>query len=269
MRRSDAGRRLLGIASLAAGVFDAIWGEFEPAHQPIHALGDHIPGVTILAYLAAAWLIVGGAAVLWRRTTRFGAMALAIIYGIFGAFWLRRFVTAPRVLGHHVAVYIGLLGGIGMQIIVLVAAALVYATSGGHDGMSPRTARLARWGFGICPVFFGLAHLTGIGAVAPMVPNWMPLGGDFWAGFTGIAFVLAGLGILSGVLDVLAARLLAVMLLVFSVLALAPLIPAAPREHVSWGANAYNLAAVAAAWIMAGWLAAHRTPPEPVRPQRR
>lgn len=58
MRRSDAGRWLLGIASLAAGVFDAIWWEFEPAHQPVHALGDHILGVTILAYLAAAWLIV-------------------------------------------------------------------------------------------------------------------------------------------------------------------------------------------------------------------
>lgn len=70
--------------------------------------------MTILAYLAAAWLIVGGAAMLWRRTMRFGAMALAIIYGIFGASWLRRFVTALRVLGYHVAVYMGLLGGIGM-----------------------------------------------------------------------------------------------------------------------------------------------------------
>lgn len=28
----------------------------EPAHQPIQAFGDHIPGQEILAYIAAAWL---------------------------------------------------------------------------------------------------------------------------------------------------------------------------------------------------------------------
>jgi hypothetical protein len=72
---------------------------------------------------------------------------------------------------------------------------------------------------------------------------------------TGIAFVLAGVAIVSGVLDVLAARLLGLMLLVFSALALAPLIFASPRDHASWGANAYNLTAVGAAWIVAGWLA--------------
>jgi hypothetical protein len=60
-----------------------------------------------------------------------------------------------------------------------------------------------------------------------VVPKWMPLGGAFSAIFTGIAFVLAGLGI---VLDVLAARLLGLMLLVFSALALTPMIFACPHE---------------------------------------
>jgi hypothetical protein len=77
---------------------------------------------------------------------------------------------------------------------------------------------------------------------------------------TGIAFVLAGLGIVSGVLDVLAARLLGLMLLVFSVLVLAPMIFPSPRDHVAWGANAYNLAAVGAAWIVADWLATRHQP---------
>jgi hypothetical protein len=38
-------------------------------------------------------------------------------------------------------------------------------------------------------------------------------------------------------------------------LALAPLIFAAARDHVSWGANALNLTAVRAAWNIAEWLA--------------
>ncbi len=90
-----------------------------------------------------------------------------------------------------------------------------------------------------------------------MIPAWMPLGAVFWIVVSGVAFVLAGLGIVSGVLDVLAARLLALMFFIFSLVVLLPLIFVAPRNHISWGANIYNLSAVASAWIMAEWLEAH------------
>jgi uncharacterized membrane protein YphA (DoxX/SURF4 family) len=66
--------------------------------------------------------------------------------------------------------------------------------------------------------------------VVPLIRKWIPLGATFWAVLTGIAFVLAGLAIVSGVLDVLAARLLGLMLLVFIALALVPLIFASPAN---------------------------------------
>ena len=79
---------------IAAGILDLIWGEFEAAHQPIQALGDHIPGRAVLAYIAAIWLIAGGAAILSRRACpggRIGAggdlshlcrfLVAAILYG--------------------------------------------------------------------------------------------------------------------------------------------------------------------------------------------
>jgi hypothetical protein len=44
------------------------------------------------------------------------------------------------------------------------------------------------------------------------------------------------------------------MLLVFSALVLAPMIAAAPHAQGAWAANAYNLTAVAAAWILAEYL---------------
>jgi uncharacterized membrane protein YphA (DoxX/SURF4 family) len=91
-----------------------------------------------------------------------------------------------------------------------------------------------------------------------MIPKWMPFGADFWTVLTGIAFVLAGLAILSGIRNVLAARLLALMLLVFDVLVLAPLPFASPHDHVAWSANAYNLAAVGAGWIFAESIASWR-----------
>ena len=117
---------------------------------------------------------------------------------------------------------------------------------------------MARWTFGLSSIAFGLAHLTGVPQVAAMVPKWMPLGANVWAILTGTAFVFAGMSMLSRILDLLAARLLALMLFVFSVLVLAPAPLARPHNHVAWGSNAYNLAAVGAAWIFAASIASRR-----------
>jgi hypothetical protein len=246
-----------GIASVAAGILDLVWGEFDPGHQPLQAWGDHIPGVTAFAYIAALWLIASGAAMLWHRSERFGAAALAILYGIFILFPLPRFYTAPHYVGHNTAVYIGVLSGVCQQIILCAAAAIVWKSLA-RSTLSPRADLLARWIFGFCSVDFGLTHLTGIRFANPFVPKWMPLSATFWTVLTGIAFVLAGLAIISGVLDVLAAQLLGLMLLIFSVLVLTPPIFASPHDHAAWGANAYNLTAVGAAWIVADWLASRR-----------
>jgi uncharacterized membrane protein YphA (DoxX/SURF4 family) len=246
-----------GLASFAAGIFDFVWGDFDPAHQPIQAFGDHIPGRTIFAYTTAVWMIAGGVAIVWRRSARAGAAALAVIYFIFAMFWLPRFYTAPHVLGFRVPVYIGVLGGAGTQLIVSAAGALVYASLATRGSSWPRTVLVARWIFGLCSIDFGLGHLTNIKDMSVYVPKWMPLGVEFWVIVTGICFVLAGLAILSGVLDVLAARLLALMLLVFSAVTLVPAIFAFPHRHDVWGGNAYELAAVAAAWILADSIASH------------
>ena len=89
-------------------------------------------------------------------------------------------------------------------------------------------------------------------------PEMDATGATFWAVLTGIAFMLAGLAIVSGVLDVLAAWLLGLMLLVFSALTLAPMIFASPHNHEAWGANTYNLTAIGSTWIIAEWLAIQR-----------
>jgi uncharacterized membrane protein len=242
------GVTVFGLASVAAGALDLIWGEFEHAHQPIQAWGDHIPGETILAYITAVVLIAGGTAILWRKTEKAGAVALGVLYACFTLFWLPRFVTAPTVLGYHPNVYIGVFGGFCSQLILVAAAAIVYAPSS-------RTVGIARWIFGVGAITFGLAHLLKPEDNAGLVPTWMPLGGIFWTVLTGICFALAGVAILTRVRDLLGTRLLALMLLVFSVIALTPLAIASPHEHTAWGGNAYNLTAMGAVLIFAGALA--------------
>ncbi len=250
---------LYAAGSFAAGVLDVIFGSFEPAHQPIQAFGDHVPGREVLAYIAAVLLIAGGAAILWRQTAHAGAWALGTIYLIFAAFWLPRFYTAPHVLGFRIGLLIGLLGGVAQQLILVAAAATFYASlATPNSAWLPKARLLVRCTFGVSAIMFGLGHMTSVKSVSAMVPKWIPFGGTFWAILTGIAFALGGIAILSGILDVMAARLLGLMLLFFSVLVLTPGPFAHPRNHVAWGSNAYNLAAVGATWIFAETIAARR-----------
>ena len=119
--------------------------------------------------------------------------------------------------------------------------------------------RFLRWIFGLSSIDFGLQHLTAITAVANtvFVPAWMPFGQAFWVVLTGTAFVLAGIAIVSRMYDVVAARLLALMFFAFSALTLIPNLVASPHDQTHWGGNAYNIIAVASAWILAEWLSAH------------
>lgn len=124
----------------------------------------------------------------------------------------------------------------------------------------PPTIFITRWIFGLCSINFGLNHLDAVADNLVYVPKWMPLGREFWIILTGISFVLAGLAILSGIQDVLAARLLAVMFLAFNAFALPPFIFANPKDHAAWGGNAFNLALVGATWIFADSIATRQRP---------
>jgi uncharacterized membrane protein len=252
---SKFGICVYGLSSAAVGIMDFIWGGFDPAHQPIQAFGDHIPGSEVLAYITAVWMIAGGAAIMWRRSARIGGAALAIIYFAFAIFWLPRFYTAPHYLGFRVPVFIGVAAGFGIELIALAGGALVYASTATRSSSWPRTILFTRWIFALCAINFGVNHLDAVADNLFFVPKSMPLGQAFWVILTGISFVLAGLAILSGIQDVLAARLLALMFLAFNVFALPAFIFADPKNHAAWGGNAFNLALVGATWIFADAIA--------------
>jgi hypothetical protein len=244
---------------MAAGIVDLVWGSLDPAHQPIQAWGDNIPGHRLIAYALAVVLVAGGAAIVRPRSSRLGAGLLAFAYSIFAGFWLPRFFTAPAVLGYNASVYAGVLGGVCGQLIVVAAAFFVFAeeSTNGSRWMA-RFAAASRLTFGLSSICFGSVHLMGLKENVGYVPLWMPFGQEFWVGLTGVAFVLAGVAILSGILDVLAARLLSVMWLVISAVTLVPNLIAGPQYQANWGGNAYNILVAASAWILGDWLATKR-----------
>jgi uncharacterized membrane protein len=244
-----------GLATALTGVLDIAWGDFDASHQPIKSLGKNVPGQHILAYVAGVWLIAAGLAILWRRSARIGAAASAIVYLIFVALWLPRYYAGIHALGWRFDVILGISFGLAQQLWLVAPAAILYASTASPDSLlQARTAIAARWMLGLPPIVFGLAHFAGIRLFASIVPHWMPFG-YFWAVLTGIAFFLAGSAICSGIMDVLAARLLALMLLLFEGLVEIPPVFIRPHDQRAWGAAVYNLAAIGACWIFAEFLA--------------
>jgi uncharacterized membrane protein len=250
------GLYLYAFGTFAAGLFDLIWRGFDSSHQPIQAWGDNIPGVAILGCITGVWMIAGVLALFWRRTAQAGAAALTIIYFVFAVFWLPRFYTAPHYLGVRFSVYTGVFAGLGTELIAFAAGVLLYASLAARASAARRLVLVSRWVLGICCIGFGLLHLADTNDLVIYVPKWLPPGGVFWVVVTGICFVLAGIAILSGVLDVLAAWLLGLMFLTFNLTILPSFIFADPHDHAAWGGYAYNLAAVGSAWILAGALRA-------------
>ena len=114
-----------------------------------------------------------------------------------------------------------------------------------------KTAQIGRFLFAICVVVFGLAHFFALSETTSMVPKWIPPGQRFWALATGVAHLLAGVAILTGILAVLASRLFTAMLITFGALVWAPSLFADPHAHFAWAGNAMNLALAGAAWVVA------------------
>ncbi len=244
-----------GLGTILTGMLDIAWGAFDASHQPIQALGKNLPGQHILAYFAGVWLIAAGLAILWQRSARISAAASGLAYLAFTALWATRYYAGVHTLGWRIDVIAGVSFGLAQQLMLVAPAAIVYTSTASPDSpLQKRAAIAARWMLGLPPVLFGLFHLIGIRAFASIVPHWMSFG-YFWAGLTGIAFLLAGIAICSGIRDVLAARLLALMLLLFEGLVEVPPIFIRLHNQATWGAAVYNLTAIGACWIFAEFVA--------------
>jgi hypothetical protein len=243
----NRGKCVFAAAAIALGVIGLVWADFASIWQPIAALPFELPYRAVFADAVAVLLILGGAAMLWQRTARAGAIVLGVLYFLFALLWLPRVIGFPLLFGTWAGFF---------QELALASAAIVAYASFAPRGSAPASTagRFGRIAFGICVMSFAAAHFTALSATAAMVPKWMPPGQFFWAAATGAAFALAGIAIITGLLAVLAGRLLTAMLLVFGAAIWLPALVAHPGDHIVWAGNAFNLASAAAAWVVADWM---------------
>lgn len=245
-RRWLFGRRVYGLGVMALGIVCLAWGDFDPG-QPVP---KDFPGYTVLAYAAAAFMLVAGAAIQWRRTAAWGAGALTAYYALIVVILMN-----GRVAFAHYAEF-GTYSGAAEQLAIAAGGLIVYAASAKIDAArAGRLTRLGQLAFGLCALLFGAAHFFYMNLTAPLVPQWLPLTQEFWAYATGIAHIAAGVAILTGVQARLAAILLTAMFASFTPLVHVPMLLADPSSHMNWSENALNLALIGAAWVVADSLA--------------
>jgi uncharacterized membrane protein YphA (DoxX/SURF4 family) len=199
-----------------------------------------------LGYAAALLPLVAGLALQWQRAALLGAAALFVPYCLaIISFDVPRGFTHPAEFGAWYGV---------MENSALAAGALIICTF--HARLEAKTAerlsKIARISFGICLIYFGLAHHFYLANTVSMVPRWLPPGQTFWAYATGAGHVAAGIAIISGVYARLGAMLLTAMFIAFAVLVHAPrILITLPHDHFAWGENAVNFALIASAWVVA------------------
>jgi uncharacterized membrane protein len=236
----DKVRAIYGLGAIGLGGLGLAVGGFALQWEPVP---EGLPLYQPLAYLGAAWLLIGGVACLFRRTSAWGSLALGVQYGL----WVL-LLHLPKALAHadQVAAWLALAESLALCLGGLLGWAA--------QGELPRVSDLARRLFGTCGLVFGASHFVYADITASMVPAFYPFP-MAWALMTGAAHLAAGASFLSGVLDRLAATCLAAMFAVFVLTLHLPRVLSAPTDRLEWTMLFVALSLTGAVWNLRGSLA--------------
>ena len=238
--------RVYGLAAVALGLVGLCWGDFAAVWQPVPAT---LPDRTILAYVVAAVFLLAGCSIQRRSSAALGTLTLTILYSL-GVILLH----VPLVIARPTT-FVNW-SGTAEQLALVAGGLVAYAFCRAPPGSATATTTTrivfsGRLIFGVCLIFFALAHMVYLKPTADFVPAWLPPNQMFWAYATAAGHFLAGVAILSGIAARLAARVLTGMFVAFGVLVHGPTLFADPHSHFNWAANAINFALIASAWVIA------------------
>jgi uncharacterized membrane protein len=240
----SAGRLVFAAAITALGVEHFLCAHFPGAVVPVI---PWIPAYPPLVYLTGSALVAAGLAMALGRKARPAAILLgALFFGCALVLELPQVVQAPFDLSLRTGLF---------ELLALGGAAWTLAARLPVDGKtSPLLDSVLRWGryvFAASSVVFGITHLLIPEFIATLIPPWFP-GGLFWAYFTGVAFIAAGVSLATQRLDRLAAALLGSMFLVWFLFLHVPRLTALPRakDPDEWSSAFIALGLCGASWLM-------------------
>jgi uncharacterized membrane protein len=110
--------------------------------------------------------------------------------------------------------------------------------------------RIARVLYGLCLIFFGVAHFVDLKDTVSLIPHWLP-GHLFWAYFTGSTFIAAGVATLIEFCARLAVALSAFQIALFLFVVWIPIVVTGSKDPSQWSETILNTALLAGAWMIA------------------
>ena len=242
---NNLGARVYGLGAAMMGVASLVWGTFAVDWPAVPAT---LPGRAALVILVGLAMLAAGLLINWRRASAWAAGLVAAVFAIGVLLNLPLLAAHPRDFGTWDS---------AAEVLALASCGLVAAASSTtiQGSLSSRLTRAGVLVFGLCLFSFGAAHFVYLAFTASLVPKWLPPSQVFWAYATGGAQIAAGLAIVSGVLALPAARLLAAMYVVFAVLVHVPILLRTPK-HGDWMEFIVTVGLIGAALIVADWFAA-------------
>ena len=273
MRIVSVGHAAFAATMMALGILCWIKGDFSPVWEPVP---KGVPGRELIVYLCAVVSVASGIGLLWQRT----AAAAARVLLAFILLWLLVFRVPYILISPRVET-----SWSGSETAVMLAGAWVLYAWFAADwdrqrlgfATGDRGVRIARVLYGVALIPFGLAHFLYLKNTVSLVPGWLPWH-EFWAYFSGIAFIAAGVVI---VIDVsrttttnrpvrfgmyarLAAALSAVEIGMFTLLVWVPIVAAGSKDAFQWSETIVSAALTGGAWVVADsyrgmpWLAVNK-----------
>jgi len=246
MRVTSVGRAFFAVTLIGIGILGLIRGDFTAVWDPVP---KDLPARGLLIYLCAFISIACGSGLLWRRTASIAARVL-LVYSLL---WLLLLRVPGLVFAFAIDSWWS-----ACKTAVMTAAAWAIYVSFVADSDKQRLGfatgdkglRIARILYGVALIPFGIAHFLYLEQTAVLVPGWLP-SPVFWAYFTGIAYIVAGVAIVIGVVAWLATLLSALETGLITLLVWVPIAVAGHPNPFQWGEIVVSIALTAAAWVMA------------------
>lgn len=247
MRIASIGHVVFAATILGLGILGLVQGEFGTYAQPVP---KSWPAREALDYLCSCICIASGLGLLWKRTAAPAArLLLAYLLLCMLLFNMRIIILHPLV---EVAYQ-----NWGQTGVIVAAAWVLYAwfaTDWDRQQLGfatgERGVRIARVFYGLSLIGFGFSHFAYLENTTVLVPAWLP-GPLFWAYFTGVAYLAAGVGVLTGLFARLAASLSALQMGLFLPVVWLPVLMAGNVTAFRWGEIVATVALAAGGWVVA------------------
>jgi len=237
---------VFALVLIGLGVLGLIKGDFAPGWSPVP---ESMPARQALAYLCDFVYLACGAGLLWRRTA---ALAAPVLFG-----YLLLWLLLLRVPWMVVSFQIGTWWPASSTAVLVGSAWVLYSSLANEWDrrrfgfvIGDKGIRIARMLFGLGLIPLGIAHFLYLEATAPLVPGWL-LFPVFWAYFTGVAFIAAGLGMIFGVYARLAAALITLQICMLTLFVWLPRVVTGNLTPFQWNEFFVSILLTSAAWVMA------------------